>query len=105
MRKDEYLIDGIMWVRIPKTLAHRLYVCNIPLLIAPCNYRLNSPYGVGFYCKKTDQQKEHGYTPHFRTLVNEYEYYNCNNELGRYAKFFVNQYDITSYEMTLQQYQ
>ena len=25
----------------------------------------------------------------FEAFVNEFEYYNCNNETGRYAKFFV----------------
>ena len=101
MRNESYNLMGTMWVRIPKAVAHKLYVCNIPLLIAPCKYRLDSPGGCGFYCKKTDQQKELGFTPHFRQLVSEYEYYNCNNELGRYAKFFVNQYDLTSYELEL----
>ena len=104
MRREEYIIDGKMWVRIPKQLAHRMYVCNIPLLIAPCKFRLDGIWGCGFYCKKTEQQKEYGYTPHFRTLVNEYEYYNCNHELGRYTKFFVKQYDLTSYELELERH-
>lgn len=101
MRHEVYNIDGVTWVRIPKKLAHNLFTANIPIIIAPCNIRLDSPYCRYAPFTATDLEHEYGATIPFNNFVNQFEWYNCQyNDMGKYAKFFVNQYDLTSYELT-----
>ena len=40
-------------------------------------------------------------TNHFDRTVNEFEYYNCNAELGYYAHYYVSEEDYKKYEEEL----
>ena len=64
--------------RIPKNKARKLYK-NSDIIIVPKNMRpLNIMCNQCIIPKDVD----------FDKFVNEYEYYNCNNECGKYSAFY-----------------
>lgn len=80
--------------RVNKTKARNLFNKGIDIHIIPCN--ASHTYG-SFVCNVTHQQM-HGmfwttisnkqdYT--FDEIVNQMEYYNCNNEIGLYLCYYV----------------
>lgn len=68
-----------MYVKITKPVARHLYNKGIKILLAPCNLR---PIPCGIYVSNASNRD-------FDKLINEFEYYNCNNETGRYTAYYV----------------
>ena len=87
--------QGVTYERISKTKAKKLYKQGKTICIAPVNanmyYVLCDLYT---YINKNDLKSKYGYTSHFDTLINEYTFHICNNELGTYLKYFVNKSDL-----------
>ena len=68
--------------QINKTIARKLYAENKPFIIVPCNMRPDdSRYAV--YMKKGWMIQT------FENFYNQFCYYNCNNETGRYPRFYI----------------
>lgn len=82
MRKEVFTNNGIAWERITRSKAERAYREGHKIALCPVNVSANSvtgnPVPVTNGCGRT-----------FQALVNEFEYYNCDRERGRYAKFFI----------------
>lgn len=68
-----------MYVKITKPTARRLYNEGSKILLTPCHLR---PIPCGVYVSNASGRD-------FDKLINEFEYYNCNNETGRYAAYYV----------------
>ena len=79
------------YTRVSKAAMQSVIKRNIEFIIIPCNGRLETPWGLGVAVKPDEMLKEYGT---FNNFVNHFEYYNCNNELGNYAAFYVNRNDI-----------
>ena len=71
--------------RISKSKARKLFVNEEKFYIFPCKVSPLNHWGLGMdvECGLWGVGKE------FDKFVNEYEYYNCNNELGKYSAFYV----------------
>lgn len=69
--------------RINKRKARELYNSDRPFIIVAKNLR--PEHGV----KISGAAFERMIDMSFEAVVNSYEYYNCNNETGRYAAFYV----------------
>ena len=71
------------YVRISKKTARALYKMGRQnhLFFCPVNLNPENPRGLMWNAPNNDIP--------FDQLVSEYEYYNCNNETGRYAAFYV----------------
>lgn len=69
--------------RVSRKTAEKAYNAGKLILIAPCN--VNMYFMIRLYGIINDDPCDKS----FDSIVSEYEYYNCNNELGKYAKFFV----------------
>ena len=86
MRKETYTSKGITWERVPRNKAKKAYGEGHWITLYPVNLRprtiCNPPIPIRNDCGMTA-----GMT--FEAVVNEFEYYNCNRETGRYAKFFM----------------
>lgn len=81
--KNEYvLINGKSGRQVNKPMARSLFNQGRTIFVHPCNMILNNMWQRPF---EISDKLDHN----FDKLVNSYEYYNCNNELGRYANFFV----------------
>ena len=70
--------------RIDKRIARKLYEAKKPFFICACNMY----YTTGFYVDKNFSLR-YEYIDSFDKLVNAFEYYNCDNERGRYAAYYV----------------
>ena len=68
--------------RVSKLKAKRLFQEGVTIYLYPC---MANPSSIWLSPPGINAE----YDSSFDTIVNHYEYYNCNNELGRYAKFFV----------------
>lgn len=71
-------------VNINKLKARNLYNKGFTIALLPCNVR--SLTGIVQPVRITKQPGMD-----FDKIVNEYEYYNCNNELGKYTHFYVDE--------------
>ena len=71
------------WIRIDKTTARALYKTGRHTRVHFCPVNLNpeSPWGLLWNPPNNDIP--------FDQLCNEYSYYNCDTERGRYPAFYV----------------
>ena len=71
--------------RVDKRVARRLFDEGTTLYLTPCRCAVTSMFtvkvGKDWWGVEEDRT--------FDSLVNEFEYYNCNAELGRYTMYFV----------------
>ena len=70
--------------QINKATARELYKEGKPFIIVPCNMRPDGMFAI-------KMRPWLGYTDNisFDNFYNEFCYYNCNNETGRYPRFYV----------------
>ena len=84
MRKEVYTIDGVTYTRVTKATARKLFnngecVGICPAKIDPSN----------MWCGMAEFQKSHKRENWgFDDFVNCFVYYNCQEETGKYPKFF-----------------
>mgnify|MGYP003391799617 FL=1 len=71
-------------VKIRKNTARKLFNEGHALIIIPCNCSPNGFWVKGFRICKTKLENSD-----FDRLINEFEYYNCNSELGRYTHYYI----------------
>ena len=83
MRYKEITVNGVNYKQINKTSANKLYSSGGEIFLLPCNVNPNSHW-INLMPAKLDILQDRT----FDVLVNEFEYYNCCNELGRYSVFF-----------------
>ena len=76
-------LDNVM-VKINKLKAERLFNAGKTVYLLPCLCRPDS-YGVSL----CPINIEHCYDNSFKNIVNDFTYYSCCNELGRYPVFFI----------------
>lgn len=67
--------------QINKVQARKLYAEKKPFIIVPANMRPDSQFAVHI--------KSGWFGRNFNNFYNEFCYYNCNNETGRYPRFYV----------------
>ena len=65
-----------------KTQARKLHNQGITLILCPNKcYPHDQPNSIKAELQSTDD---------FDKFLNEFEYYNCNNETGKYTHFYIN---------------
>ena len=70
--------------RVNRKKAERLYKTGNQLYLIPCNVNPDSMW-IDFSIIRKSIEFNHS----FNEFVNNYEYFNCNNELGNYTVFYV----------------
>lgn len=75
-------------VRIGKKQARKLYNTGKTVYLAACNANLKSRWIHPFMINSTNVDCD---GQSFDSVVNAFEYYNCNSELGKYAAYYVEQ--------------
>lgn len=80
MRKEKFMIDGKMYSRITKNQARKLFEKGDNIALLPSKIVGLEPTIVykGLKCKDWD----------FNDYVNNFVYFLCNCECGKYPKFF-----------------
>lgn len=82
MNQYNFRVNGENVVRVNRKKAQTLYNKGISICLAPCLMNLNSIWYSPIWINKDSDID-------FDTNVNSFEYYNCNNELGKYAAFYI----------------
>lgn len=74
-------------IQVNKTTARKLIEDGYTIKLVPCNIRLKNLWFEPYYVSdKTLKESDRT----FDQMVNEYEYYNCNNpEMGRYPHYYL----------------
>lgn len=75
----QYTINGITYKQVRKDMARKLYAQGKEIAMLQCKANPFSPWNVFVIMRLGDD---------FDKISNAYEYYNCNNELGKYTNFF-----------------
>ncbi len=92
---NRYDNNGI--VRVSKSMARRLYNAGKAIYLLPCKVRFENmwikpvravPDELTTIGTSTGFDTVVARNKEFETVVNCFEYYNCNNELGRYTAFY-----------------
>lgn len=96
MKEIKQTVDGKTYVRIHKNKAETLFNNGAWIYVVPYKCRLDNKWFYPYIMRK----KEGGRT--FDEMKNEYAFYNCDNELGRYPAFYVEENELNkSMEATL----
>lgn len=82
MQYRDFELDGIRYERISKRDARKYYNRGRRVYCLACNLNPLAPF-----VHMCDMQ--YPSRADFDTVVNAYEWWNCNNECGRYAAFYV----------------
>ena len=79
------------WHRINKTAARKAFNAGNNVLFVPCNMQIKLDCYCNYHVVLNNNIVEFtGITkPDFDTLCNHFEYYNCNNETGKYTAFYI----------------
>ena len=81
---NEFIEIGNKQVKqINKTEAKKVYEQGQDVYLNACNMMLKNSWTRPNYINKKSCEK-------FEAMVNEYEYYNCCSERGKYANYFIN---------------
>ena len=79
--------DGGTWVRVNKRHARSAYEAGSDVIITPANIKPFNPWRTH---ARISKRRQWGCNVTFDSIINEYEYYNCNsNEVGRYPAYYV----------------
>ena len=82
-------------IKVNKATARKMYRSGCEIHLLPCKVRLNNEW-VSPIPVSLETHKET-----FDRVVNQYEYYNCNAELGYYAHYYVTEHEMDKYKMCL----
>jgi hypothetical protein len=96
---EKYIIKkrNIEYIRINKTEARTYYNNGFSIFLIASKINHNSPF-----VSLNRIKKRYDLITDFNTKVNCFENYNCNEETGKYAKFFIRlrEKEKTTYETT-----
>lgn len=70
--------------RVSKRKAKTLFLAGVTVFMTSANMRFDNVWQ-----HPCPISKDESYTDNFDHLVCDFEWYNCDNERGRYAKFYV----------------
>lgn len=82
MYKDVQEYQGKTWTRVTFRVAKREFNAERGVLLLPVNVRFDNKWIPPFEVSQSNSQA-------FESIKEAYEYNNCNTELGRYCKYYV----------------
>lgn len=92
MRYGEFYCNSMKCtiVQVSKPKVHRLYNEGKTIYLQSCNMRFDNMWQSACPISKSTEQ---WIDQDFDKIVNEFTYYNCDNERGKYPNFFVKKED------------
>lgn len=76
-------------VQVTKKKAEIAYNSNKTIWVHPCNMIINNVWQMPYRFNKALLNNKYSDAPTFDNLINQYIFYNCNNQLGKYPIFFI----------------
>lgn len=86
MNKETTYYNNKHYERIDKRQARKAFAAGENILICPSNMTLYS--NIIWACAYEINNKKCDQFDTFDTVINNFEYYNCNRESGTYTKFY-----------------
>lgn len=83
MYNFEFIKDGKKWHRVDKRVARKAYKAGAVVGLVPCQSSICSMWVNSIDVRNGSNDVD------FDTIVNKFEYYNCNMELGKRAAYYV----------------
>ena len=78
--------EQVTIIQVQKRTAKKLFNNGETIYLQSSNFH---PFGVWSRCLDTNKNNINCIDHNFETIVNEFEYYNCqNNETGKYTTFY-----------------
>lgn len=74
----------MIYSRLFKNQARKAYEQGTALVVVPCKFRPDSPWGFSYHLKKSEHP-----TDMFDDIINNFTFYNCVYETGYYPAFYV----------------
>ena len=92
MRHGEFYCNSMKCtiVQVSKPKARRLYNEGKTIYLQSCNMRFDNMWQSACPISKSTEQ---WIDQDFDKIVNEFTYYNCDNERGKYPNFFIKKED------------
>lgn len=78
-----------LYIRINKTIARKAFNSGSCVVIAPVNANPNFWHGSLIHFCNINYTDILGVAGQFERVCNSIIYYNCNNELGKYLKYYL----------------
>lgn len=76
--------------KVTKPMARKLYNEGKVIYLVPCKCRVNENKNLNSSIQVTSYGlKSQDGAVSFETMLNRFEYYNCNNETGKYTHFYI----------------
>lgn len=76
-------------MQVSKRKAEKVYNSNKNIWVHPCNMTINNVWQTPYFFNKALLDTKYSDAPTFDNLINQYQYYNCNNQVGNYPIFFI----------------
>lgn len=76
-------------IQVSITKAKNAYNNGMTIWLHPCNTLIDNMWLIPYSFNKTLLDIKYNGAPIFDNLVNQYQYYKCNNQLGNYPIFFI----------------
>lgn len=73
--------------RVNKNTARNLYYQGYRIVVTPYKMRLDGPWSRPYLLRSENPKTED--LNMFDRIIRNFEFYNCNSELGRYAAYYV----------------
>ena len=81
-------------IRVSKRTARSMYKENYTIELIPRSINPRGMWMQGYAINKLKEEDQD-----FDHIVNAYQYYNCNNETGLYAAYYVHEGDLLRYKI------
>jgi hypothetical protein len=78
-----------MWKRINKREARKIWNNGGELKVVPCKANINSLWFTGLMFSKNEPGRVENDETDFDKFIDYFTVYNCCNELGRYAAYYI----------------
>lgn len=91
MRQETFIDDrtGVIYRRLTKAQAINLFQGGHTIVIAPVKANMTYIFRLwAVLCYNPSDRTHETPKQTFERLENSFRYYNCNNELGQYCKYF-----------------
>lgn len=85
-----------MKCRVKRYTARKMYRSGYTIYLIACKVRLDNAWIKPVPINISDKDLDVGDT--FDRRINNFEYYNCNAELGYYSHYYVTEEDLKDYE-------
>ena len=80
MNNNNVTINGAGYRRISKAAARKVYAAGLHLILCPVGMRPDTPWHIEAFVEHRNES--------FDSVVNAFEYFNCNAETGYYTAFY-----------------